>query len=325
MALANSSNQIQANTPSGLSLKALKEAIPDDCFQPALVTSLGYLLRDLVYAGILGYCAISFIHTIPNTWLQIVAWALYGFLQGCVGVGLWILAHECGHGAFSLHPRLNDMIGWIVHSTLLVPYFSWKITHARHHRFTGHMAKDTAFVPYTEAEYRARFPKIFAKMAELFEDTPLMTCISLLGHQIFGWPAYLVFSVSAGRSSAPVKMSKLTGESRSHLDPFSMLFTASQQWYIFLSDIGLGIMVYFLVYVAGQIGTKDILLLYFLPYLWVNHWIGATSFSSSLYEVNFELTQDIFSCHHISPPHSSQPSTLCGISVDIYQRRHSHC
>jgi hypothetical protein len=32
---------------------------------------------------------------------------------------------------------INDVTGFILHSILLVPYFSWKISHRRHHANTG--------------------------------------------------------------------------------------------------------------------------------------------------------------------------------------------
>lgn len=37
----------------------------------------------------------------PNFVLKATLWNIYWFSAGCVGMGLWVLAHECGHGAFS--------------------------------------------------------------------------------------------------------------------------------------------------------------------------------------------------------------------------------
>lgn len=64
--------------------------------------------------------------------------------------GLWVIAHECGHGGFSDSTVVNDVVGWVVHSGLLVPYFSWKISHRRHHSATNNLSRDEVFVP-TEA------------------------------------------------------------------------------------------------------------------------------------------------------------------------------
>lgn len=46
-------------------------------------------------------------------------------VQGAVCTGLWVIAHECGHQAFSKWQLLNDSVGIVLHSCLLVPYFSW--------------------------------------------------------------------------------------------------------------------------------------------------------------------------------------------------------
>lgn len=43
-------------------------------------------------------------------------WAIYSFWAGLVGTGLWIIAHECGHQAFSESKFLNNIVGWVLHS-----------------------------------------------------------------------------------------------------------------------------------------------------------------------------------------------------------------
>lgn len=35
------------------------------------------------------------------------------------------ICHECGHQAFSEYQWLNDAVGLVFHSILLVPYYSW--------------------------------------------------------------------------------------------------------------------------------------------------------------------------------------------------------
>ena len=51
-------------------------------------------------------------------------WIAYAVVTGTVAMGLWVLAHECGHGAFSDVRWLQDTVGFVLHSFLLVPYFS---------------------------------------------------------------------------------------------------------------------------------------------------------------------------------------------------------
>ena len=64
------------------------------------------------------------------------------------------------------YQRFNDFVGWVIHSFLIVPYFSWKPTHTRHHRYTGHIEKGTVFVPWTDDELAKKLP--------LWYGTPIM-------------------------------------------------------------------------------------------------------------------------------------------------------
>jgi fatty acid desaturase len=74
---------------------------------------------------------------LPPSLLTSPLWALWGLATGTVGMGLWVLAHECGHGAFSKNRRLETAVGYTIHSLLLVPYFSWQRSHAVHHLCVG--------------------------------------------------------------------------------------------------------------------------------------------------------------------------------------------
>lgn len=257
----------------------LRRAIPNRCFQRSSLISLGYLARDLLYVSVLAYGALQ-IPCIQDTALRLAAWTVYGFFQGLVGTGIWILAHECGHNAFSSSTVLDDALGWILHSSLLVPYFSWKITHARHHRYHGHMGKDTAFVPLTETEFAKRHGVHIADAADLMQDTPLITFFRLIGHQILGWQLYLFNYQTGGQDSLPECNSAQDG-SLSHLDPYSPIFMRKQRFVIFLSDLGLFIMSTMLLYAGMKIGFCNLLALYFVPYLWIHHWIGQHPSSSS--------------------------------------------
>ncbi len=62
-------------------------------------------------------------------------------------MGFWVIAHECGHGAFSKNKVLETTIGYLLHSLLLVPYFSWQRSHAVHHRFTNNVTNGETHVP----------------------------------------------------------------------------------------------------------------------------------------------------------------------------------
>jgi omega-6 fatty acid desaturase (delta-12 desaturase) len=73
-------------------------------------------------------------------------------------VRLFMIQHDCGHGAFFRHRLANDWIGRLAGIVTLTPYGLWRRTHALHHATTGNLDRrgfgdvDTL----TVAEYRDR-------------------------------------------------------------------------------------------------------------------------------------------------------------------------
>ena len=59
-----------------------------------------------------------------------------------------------------------------------------------------------------------------------------------------------------------------------HFDPRSPLYESRDASYILLSDLGLAITTSGLVYLGKTFGWSNMFVWYFLPYLWVNHWLG---------------------------------------------------
>jgi len=247
------------NIPN-FTMKEVHDAIPPHCFERSLVTSYGYVVRDLVIVFTLFYCA-TFISYIPSLPLRILAWAVYGVLQGLISTGVWVLAHECGHGAFSPYNLVNDVTGWVLHSALLVPYFSWKFSHSTHHKTTGHIDRDMVFKPTVKNQF-----------IEMSEETPIVTLFKVFRQQIGGWPAYLVSNVSGQ------KYPKAAPNTVNHFHPDSPLFKPSQRREIILSDIGIAITLSALIYATKQFGFASVMLYYGMPYLWVNHWLVAITY-----------------------------------------------
>lgn len=129
-------------------LGELKKAIPPHYFNKSLLTSFSYLGYDLIVALVL-YSTTTYYFTRP----RLLGWALwfgYWVVQGCILFDIWVIAHECGHHAFSEYSFVDDTERLILQSWLLVPYFSWKYNHQRHHRNTGSLERDEAFVPRTK-------------------------------------------------------------------------------------------------------------------------------------------------------------------------------
>ncbi len=54
-------------------------------------------------------------------------------------VRLFMLQHDCGHGAFFRSQRVNNFVGSVIGVLTLVPYEYWRKTHAIHHATSGNL------------------------------------------------------------------------------------------------------------------------------------------------------------------------------------------
>ena len=54
-------------------------------------------------------------------------------------VRLFMIQHDCGHGAFFRHRLLNDWVGRVIGVVTLTPYDFWRRTHALHHATSGNL------------------------------------------------------------------------------------------------------------------------------------------------------------------------------------------
>ncbi|KAL8618947.1 hypothetical protein ACOMHN_020366 [Nucella lapillus] len=160
------------NLPPDLpSLSEIKKALPSHVFESRVGTSLYYVVKDLAQIGGLyllgdwvltsGYIPawISWLVLLPGYWL----------VQGTLFWALFVLGHDAGHSSFSRYPLLNDVVGNVLHSFLLCPYYCWKLSHRQHHAFTGNMDKDEVFYPIREKDdSRAVFLPVFGFGASWF-------------------------------------------------------------------------------------------------------------------------------------------------------------
>ena len=70
-------------------------------------------------------------------WLSLLlALPAAGFL-----VRLFMIQHDCGHGAFFRHRVANDWIGRLIGVLTLTPYDFWRRTHAIHHATSGNLER----------------------------------------------------------------------------------------------------------------------------------------------------------------------------------------
>jgi omega-6 fatty acid desaturase (delta-12 desaturase) len=277
-------------------MKEIHDAIPPHCFKPSVLRSMAYVVRDFFYLSTLVYLALTYIPLLPNVYLRFAAWVAYTTVQGFVFTGIWILAHECGHGGFSKHKKLNYTMGLLMHSFLLVPFHSWRISHSQHHKATGNIDKDTAFVPHTrdswvETKCGSSAKANMLEFAELAEDSPIVALWHDVVHQLFGWPGYLLFNLT-GQKYNGAKGWKIT---HFYFGEDSVFFKKSELPLIMLSDLGVGVMIAALV-AAGQVfGSWKVIVLWGVPWLWVNNWIGKSyplpSIPTSILSLNVEQSR----------------------------------
>ena len=267
----------------------IHKAIPKHCFERSAATGLYYVARDIISLGVTFAFTHKFLtpENVPSAPLRAVLWTLYTVVQGLFGTGLWVLAHECGHQSFSPSKKLNDTVGWICHSLLLVPYFSWKISHGKHHKATGHMERDMVFIPATRDKYASNKSQIMHQLHEVTEDAPIVTLYYLIGQQLGGWPAYLIANVTGHNNHELQKEGRGKGKKNglltgvNHFNPNSPLYEAKDGKLILLSDIGLAIVGSALFYIGNNYGWANLAVWYGIPYLWVNHWLGKSLTSLS--------------------------------------------
>ncbi|ERF76642.1 hypothetical protein EPUS_04462 [Endocarpon pusillum Z07020] len=261
----------------------IHKAIPKHCFERSGLRGLGYVARDIVSLGVTFYLTNKFVtpEYVPSTAARAGLWALYTFVQGLFATGLWVLAHECGHQSFSPSKTLNDTVGWICHSALLVPYFSWKISHGKHHKATGNMERDMVFVPKAKEVYASRYGYMLHELSELAEETPIATAFHLFYQQLGGWPAYLITNVTGHNHHERQSEGRGKGKANgfgggvNHFNMSSPLYESKDAKLILLSDLGVLLAGSIIFALSQKFGWTNMLVWYFLPYLWVNHWLVA--------------------------------------------------
>jgi len=169
------------------------------------------------------------------------------------------LGHECGHGAFSEKQWANDLLGFVLHTTLLVPYFSWQHSHYVHHSRTNHLTEGETHVPDTVSTKGGKF---YMKIRDAI-GTDAWACFQMFTIFFIGWPAYLIF----GSTGAPKR------GFTSHFFVPNQLFPTNKLFKVGLSNVGLFVMFYILYIWAQNTCFAEVMALYLGPYLVVNMWL----------------------------------------------------
>jgi omega-3 fatty acid desaturase (delta-15 desaturase) len=170
-------------------------------------------------------------------------------MQGTMFWALFVVGHDCGHQSFSTNKWLNNLIGHLAHTPILVPYHGWRISHRTHHNNTGNVNTDESWYPVSETQYQQMpwYEKLFR--FHLF---------------LFAYPLYL-FKRSPGKQG-------------SHFLPGSSLFRPSEKWDVITSSVLWTLMVALLGWLTYQYGWMFLVKYYLGPYVVFVVWLDLVTF-----------------------------------------------
>ena len=278
----SSYNPLAKDAPELPTKGQIKASIPKECFNRSYFWSLCYMIRDLMTSAAFAYATSQVLSTdMPSTTEQplefvkwLLGWSFYAFWQGTIWTGPWVLAHECGHGAFSDSQTFNDFFGFLMHQALLVPYFAWAYSHAKHHRRTNHLMDGESHVPPTKednglSEHLER-NTFYAAWHEAMGDGAF-AAFQIWTHLALGWPLYLLGLASTGRLANDG--SPLDGKIMDHFRPSSPLFPEKMSTKILLSTVCVVATMAGLGYLQYQYGMIPVICWYWGPYVFCNAWL----------------------------------------------------
>lgn len=232
------------------SLAEIKRVIPSHCFKPNLALSIYYVLRDFAFIGALYYGAFVTYGTQWHTFYLPIFWFFTGFFMWAI----FVLGHDCGHGSFSRYKKVNSFFGHLLHSMILVPFHSWRISHRKHHKNTGNYEKDEIFYPMPESEYSGVTSIARFVYKELF----------FLG--VLGYPTYLLQGYGNAMKNG------------SHFSPSSELFTKEERPLIVTSVSCWSVMATFLLVCGLRCGFGNLMVYYGIPFSIYCLWLLVVTF-----------------------------------------------
>jgi len=158
---------------------------------------------------------------------------IYWYIQGTLYTSFFVLGHDCGHGSFSFYPLLNNIVGTILHTWILAPYYTWKVTHNKHHKNTNNIDKDEVFYPQRGIKYE---PSIRDNIFLWFPGV--------------GWFYYIIFGY--------------TPRTVNHLNPLEPMFRKHLIGVCMTLGSYLG-MFYLMYLYANSFGFKNLVIYHLIP------------------------------------------------------------
>jgi omega-6 fatty acid desaturase (delta-12 desaturase) len=249
------------STPIPASTQKAVNQIINQHKKPVFLHSLYYLARDTLLAWI---CYVVFAR-MDNHIPEWIRYTLYSLSMGTVLTGHWVLGHECGHGSFGVTKFQNDLVGYIVHSALLVPYFSWQYSHNKHHKYTNHLIHGETHVPDTKKGAKMVL-NVKRWLDTTFDTEDAFAFVSVAFHLLLGWPLYLWYNFTGGRVDHGMETKLDRRGKMDHFRPSSQTMPDRLATKIALSTVGC------LVTCVGLVWS-GMIYQYIGPYVVVNAWL----------------------------------------------------
>ncbi|KZT01329.1 uncharacterized protein LAESUDRAFT_745453 [Laetiporus sulphureus 93-53] len=265
-------------TPPNITIKDVHAAVPKHLFQRSTSKAVFYVVRHLSIAVALFVFATkidSIVHHVAASYelpsravtaLSYAMWSFYWLWESVTFTGVWTLGHECGHDALAGSNMANAVLGMIMHTFMLTPYYAWRATHRSHHKGTNSLARDETYHPPSREDFHLPEEHIARPMDyhELVEETPLYTLYKMLIRQFLGFQLYLIHNRKGNPKYPPWT---------SHYNPNAQLFRPEERHLIAISDVAMAIMVGLLGLWIHTTSFNNVWRLYFVPWLFAHSWI----------------------------------------------------
>jgi len=158
----------------------------------------------------------------------------------------------------------------VLHSSLLVPYFSWQFSHAKHHAKTNSLMDGESHNPDTMEELCNMLGLDYYKLHDTLGDDAFAG-FQLFAHLVFGWPVYLLTNATGGRRTFDRKPKG--DKVLDHFRPSSQLFPPSWRVRVGASTVGVLGFIGLLCHLGSIYGGSKVAMMYIPAYLVCNGWL----------------------------------------------------
>ncbi|GFZ13307.1 fatty acid desaturase 8 [Actinidia rufa] len=237
-------DEFDPSAPPPFKIAEIRAAIPKHCWVKDPLRSLSYVIRDILVVFGLAAAAVRF-----DNW---VVWPFYWIVQGTMFWALFVLGHDCGHGSFSDNPKLNSVVGHLLHSfySCTLPWMGELATEL--------IIRITGMLKTTNLGYRC--PRSYTRLCA-FSTKFLRFKVPF---PLFAYPFYL--------------WSRTPGKKGSHFNPNSNLFLPGERRYVLTSTVCWCVMIALLLCASIVLGPVQLLKIYGVPYLVFVMWLDIVTY-----------------------------------------------